>query len=302
MSSSISPTTGKKYRVELVCHVGGFPRGSFYAQRKRTEHAQASTNPPPPSKKRGPKTPISDEDLLDLIRRDLKGSPWTGEGHRKVHARLKLDGVQVGRSRVLGLMRTHGLLSPHRIRLANDGAHDGTIVTDAPGVLWATDGTKVQTVEEGNAWIFCAVEHWNGECLGAYVTKTGNRFAALQPISKALGSIYGSVGKGVAQGLGLRMDHGCQYTSDDFLHQLRFWGITPDFGLVGQPETNGVAERFFRTLKEQAIYGRIFRTIEDLRKAVLDFVETYNTAWRLEKNSYLTPREMRESLKEKVAA
>lgn len=63
-----------------------------------------------------------------------------------------------------------------------------------------------------------------------------------------------------------------------------------------------MAERFFRTLKEQAIYGRIFRTIEDLRKAFQEFVETFNTAWRLEKNGYLTPREMRERFEAEVAA
>ena len=61
-----------------------------------------------------------------------------------------------------------------------------------------------------------------------------------------------------ARGLALRMDHGSQYLSDHFLHQIRYWGIRPSFGFLEEPETNGVAERWNRTLKEQAIYGRVF--------------------------------------------
>ena len=60
---------------------------------------------------------VSDEALLAAIRPDLARSPWTGEGHRKVWARLRvIDGIRVARNRVLRLMREHGLLSPHRAR------------------------------------------------------------------------------------------------------------------------------------------------------------------------------------------
>jgi transposase InsO family protein len=50
--------------------------------------------------------------------------------------------------------------------------------------------------------------------------------------------------------------------SDHFLNQVKFWGIAPSFAFVTQPQTNGVAERFNRTLKEQAIHRRVFRNIE----------------------------------------
>jgi hypothetical protein len=38
---------------------------------------------------------------------------------------------------------------------------------------------------------------------------------------------------------------------------------------------NGVAERFFKTLKEQIIHGRVYRTVAELR-AVAAFVDLYN--------------------------
>ena len=74
---------------------------------------------------------------------------------------------------------------------------------------------------------------------------------------------------------------------------MKFWGIAPSFAFLEQPQTNGVAERFFRTLKEQVIYGRIFHTIEEVRRAVGEFVEHYNEQWRVEKNGYLSPRQIR---------
>jgi len=49
-----------------------------------------------------------------------------------------------------------------------------------------------------------------------------------------------------------------------------------------------------RTLKEQVIYGRVFRDIEELRVAVAAFVRIYNQQWLLEKNGYLSPLEARE--------
>ena len=47
--------------------------------------------------------------------------------------------------------------------------------------------------------------------------------------------------------------------------------------------------------QEQAIYGRVFDTIEDVRQAVADFVELYNNEWLIEKNGYLSPRRAREA-------
>jgi putative transposase len=54
-----------------------------------------------------------------------------------------------------------------------------------------------------------------------------------------------------------------------------------------------VVERFFRTLKEQAIYGCIFNNLEEVQAAVAAFVVTYNEDWRLEKLGFLSPIEYR---------
>ena len=69
--------------------------------------------------------------------------------------------------------------------------------------------------------------------------------------------------------------------------------MAPSFAFVRQPETNGVAERFIRTLKEQVVFGRIYQDIEEVRTAVRTYVERYNQHWLLEKNGYRSPAQTR---------
>ena len=299
MSRATSATTGRRYGLKRVCRTWERSRSALYARRARLQCRKRGDGPA----RRGPPPALSDAQLLAAIRTDLARSPFQGEGHRKVHARLRiLDGVRVSRTRVLRVMRAQGLLSPHRGRQGDPKAHDGTIVTSAPDVMWGTDGVRVFTAEDGWVWTFAAVDHWNAECVGWHVCKVGSRFAALEPIAQGLGRLYGSVAADVARGLALRMDHGSQYLSDHFLNQVRYWGIHPSFGFLEEPETNGVVERWNRTLKEQAIYGRVFHNLAEVRAAVAAFVERYNQCWRLEKLAYRTPLEAREEYELRHAA
>jgi putative transposase len=102
------------------------------------------------------------------------------------------------------------------------------------------NGPKLLTVDDGWVWLFSVEEHWNSECLGWHVCKVGDRFAALEPITQAVRKTFGSTAKGVASGLMLRIDNGVPYTSDYFLKQIDYLGIQSNFGLVCQPQTNGL--------------------------------------------------------------
>ena len=163
MATQTSPTTGQRYGVSRVCQIWALARSSFYAARQQ----KAAVTPPPPRQRPGPKPAITDEVLLAAIHTDLKRSPWTGEGHRKVWARLRvIDTIRVSRKRVLRLMRENTLLSPHRARTRTATPHDGHIITHAPNQMWATDATQITTVLDGKVWLFGVIEHWNAGLLG----------------------------------------------------------------------------------------------------------------------------------------
>jgi putative transposase len=290
MTLWISPGTRGPYGIQRVLAAFGVARSSFYAWRAD----ETREGPREPCRKRGPKVRLTDAELLVEIRDDLATSPFKGEGHRKVWARLRvLRHVRASRKRILRLMRENHLLSPYRVPHASPTRHDGKIMTDAPNDMWGTDGIRIFTVTDGWVWIFSVVEHWNAECLGWHVCKEGHRFNALQPVAMAIKGVFGAVCRDAARGVALRMDHGTQYLSDHFLNQIRFWGLAASFAFVAEPETNGVAERFNRTLKEQAIYGRSFNDIEAVRIAVRTFIETYNEHWRIEKLGFLSPGQAR---------
>ena len=290
MAAATSPATGRRYGVARICGAWEVPRSSFYAARVAAD----GTKPPASPARRGPEPAVSDADLLAAIRADLARSPWTGEGHRKVWARLRaLDGVRVSRKRVLRLMREHTLLSPHRARQRRETAHDRHIVTAAPNIMWATDATQITTVQDGKVWLFGVAEHWNAELLGWHVAKSGTRFEAIQAVGMAVRQQFGHLSAGAARGLALRHDHGSNFMADHFQKQVKFWGVSPSYAFVGEPETNGVIERLFRTLKEQVVHGRIFQTIDEVRDAVRAFVVRYNAEWLIEKNGHRSPLDAR---------
>jgi transposase InsO family protein len=291
MARATSPASSQPYGIRRVCPAWGVPRSSFYAAQAPAPDAAIPSNLPA---RRGPKPAVSDEALLAAIKRDLQGSPWTGEGHRKVWARLRArDGIRVSAKHILRLMREHALLSPHRPRRKSDDAHQRRIITEAPNVMWATDATQVTTVQDGKVWIFGVAEHWNAEFLGWHVTKRGTRFEATQALGMAVRQQFGHLSAGAARGLALRHDHGSNFMAEHFQKQARFWGISPSYAFVGEPEANGVIERLFRTLKEQAIHGRIFQTIDEVRDAVRAFAARYNAEWLIEKNGYLSALDAR---------
>lgn len=264
-----------------------FARSTVYAFLKR-QHEQTGTA------KRGPRPHVSDEELAEAIREDIQASTFTGEGHRKVWARLRhRKRVVVGRNRVLRLMRENNLLSPARVPKRPESTHTASIATEIPNDMWGTDGTKFYTLEDGWCWLFAVVDHFNSEALGWHISKRGDRFQALEPLRQAVRREYGSYEMGIATSLTLRMDNGSQYTSGVFEDELNFLGIEASFTMPYSPESNGIAERFFRTVKEQAVWGRVFKNIEEASAAIGQFIERYNAEWLLERLLYQSPQEAR---------
>jgi transposase InsO family protein len=296
MSRTASPSANKPYGVARVAQVWNVPRSSFYAARLRAATAVVAA-------KRGPKTAFTDAELTDLIREKIRQTPFFGEGHRKIWARLRQAGIRTSKQRVLRLMRAAGLLAPARQPVAVNGhPHEGTIITEEPNQMWGTDATATVTVADGQVTVFAAIDHCTAECVGIHAVKRATRFEALEPIRQGVREHFGEFGNNVAAGLQLRHDHGSQYMSDDFQKELRFLGVKSSPAFLRQPEGNGCIERFFRSLKQQLLWIRHFDDLEQLRLALVQFRETYNRHWLLQRLQFRTPRQAREDFLAQRAA
>jgi putative transposase len=285
MSQATSPSTGKPYGLARVCRVWGLARSTIYWQR----HTRAT-----PGTRRGPVGPCTDDELVDHIRRILEASSFPGEGYRKVGARLRYAGIRTSPRRVLRLMRAHHLLAPTRQgHRHGPKAHDGTIIPTQGDTMWGTDMTATYTREDGQVAIFIAVDHYSAACVGLHAAKQGTRFEALEPIRQGVRTAFGAFGQAIAQGLMLRQDHGSQYMSHVFQEELQFLGITSSPAFVREPEGNGCAERFIRTLKENLLWLTTFDTVEELRLALHEFQRQYNETWLIGRHGYKTPAQVR---------
>ena len=285
-----SPATGRRYPLRLILDVFDLPRSTFYDRDRRLRQ-------PVPIKqdrrKPGPKTDLSDAVLVQAIRTVIDESPFSGEGHRKVRARLAARGICAGRHRVLRLMRLHGLLAPRRGRRSPSRPHDGTIITSRPNETWGGDATEVMTLDDGKVAIFDLIDHCTDQILGVIVTTDATRHSAIDCLHQGVLREFGTLTGDIARGVQLRVDHGSQFTSKRYVNEARHLGFDLSFAFVGQPECNGVIERWHRTLKEQLLWTRTWRTVDEVREAVTRFVATYNEHWLIERHGHQSPNAWR---------
>lgn len=296
MKGAVSPGTGRRYPLTMICEAWRVPRSSVYAA-----GVLPRSSPPAPGK-RGPTPTTSDAELVAAIRGVLAATPFHGEGYRKVRARLAHRGFAVSGKRVLRLMRMHQLLAPRRLGPPNgDPAHAGTIITTRPNEMWGTDATRFFTEQDGWCWFFGAIDHYSADVVGWHVAKVGDRWAALEPLRQGARELFGAFQKDVARGVKIRCDWGPQYIADAWITEVRWLGMTITPSYVGEPECNGVMERFIRTLKEQCFYLQRFESLEQARAIIAAFIDRYNHEWLIERLGHRTPAQARAAVLRRAA-
>src|SRR3954462_4519370 len=214
MSRTVSPSRSRPYGLARVCRVWRASRASVYRH--------LSSSRPKPPRRPGPVGPMADAALVDAIRAVLTASPFHGEGHRKVWARLRVAGVRTSKRRVLRLMRANNLLAPAQVGAPRGPRnHDGTIIPATVDTMWGTDLTTTLT-GEGQVAVFVAVDHGSAECVGIHAARGAPLLEALEPIRQGVRRCFGAFAKEVARGLAVRHDHGTRNRSNVFQRDLAF--------------------------------------------------------------------------------
>lgn len=285
LSKTINPQTGKVFPLSMVLKVVDYSSAAWYGKRVQTIEVIVQ---------KGLKPFLNDDQALTAIKEEIKHSRFHAEGYAKITKRLKRKGITIAKNRVNRILRENNLLSAHRpVKQGSRRKHDGTIITQKPNELWATDGKQFYTEKEGLCWIWSVIDHFNDEILGQYICNSGDRFAAMEPVKQAVKKEFGTIDRLVCKDtkLSLRSDHGSQYDSKDFVHEMQFLGLTESKAFVRSPECNGIIERWHRTLNEQVIAINAFESLEQAIPIIQQFTKDYNHDWILHRLNFQSPIE-----------
>ncbi len=95
-------------------------------------------------------------------------------------------------------------------------------------------------------------------------------------------------------GLNLMSDNGCQPTDRGFRRACVDMGITQAFTSYNNPKGNADTERMFRTAKEELLWLQEWENLGQLKSALSQWIDEYNTSYLHSSLGYRTPSEVHE--------
>jgi putative transposase len=235
-----------------------------------------------------------DEVILTKVRTSFVGSDRT-YGARRVWHDVLAEGISCGLHRVERIMRENALRArPRRRGLPKD---EGTRAAASPNLLerqfaaegpnrkWVADFTYIWTAE---GWLYVAavIDLFSRRVVGWSMQAS----MTAQLVTDALMMAIWRRGKPDA--LLHHSDQGSQYTSEPFQRLMAEHGIACSMSRSGNVWDNAAMESFFSSLKTERTARRTYRTRDEARADVFDYIERfYNPARRHSTLGYLSPVE-----------
>ena len=263
-----------------MCGALGVSRGGFYAW---------LTRPPSHRSRR-------DEELTAKVRTSFIGSDRT-YGARRIWRDVLAEGVPCGLHRIERRMRQQALRAwPRRRRLSPDqwerqaGAVAPNVLersfnAPAPNRRWIADFTYIWTAE---GWLYVAavIDLFSRRVVGWSM----NASMTAELVTDAL--VMAIWRRGKPEALIHHSDRGSQYTSDQFQRLMADHGVTCSMSRSGNVWDNAAMESFFSSLKTERIARKIYRSRDEARADVFDYIERfYNTKRRHSTIGYVSPME-----------
>lgn len=235
---------------------------------------------------------ISDEAVGAKVRASFLGSYRT-YGSRRVWHDLLAEGITCGLHRVERLMQLQGLKArPRRRGLPKDTGErsitapnvlDRKFAADRPNQKWVADFTYIWTAE---GWLYFAavIDLFSRRVIGWSMSTN----MTAQLVTDAL--IMAIWRRGKPDALLHHSDQGSQYTSEQFQRLMTDNGVTCSMSRSGNVWDNAAMESFFSSLKTEWIGKKFYRTRDQARAHIFDYVEGfYNPTRRHSTLGYLSP-------------
>jgi len=216
-------------------------------------------------------------------------------GSPRIRQQLSQAGHVHGRNRIARLMRQKGICGRAKGRFrvrTTDSNHDQPIAPNrlaklpapnAPNQIWVGDITYIPT-EEGWLYLAGVMDFYSHRIVGWAMDKTIDTPLVLAAWNMAL------THRQPAPELVFHSDRGCQYASADFRRALKHMKALSSMSRKACCYDNAAMESFWSTLKHELVYRRCFKTRNEARQAIFDFIETFYNRCRLHSSlNYLSP-------------
>ena len=261
----------RQFRLTTMCRVLRMHRSGYYAWMKRPKSRRT----------------LEDDRILKKIRASYEASNGV-YGSPRVHRDLREDGERCGEQKVARLMRVNGLRAIRGYKKPRYRAGKPALVApnrleqnftvDAPDRVWATDITYIRTFE---GWLYLAVvvDLYSRIVVGWSMKSALTRDLVLDALLMAIWR------RRPKEPVIVHSDQGSQYGSDDAVRFFKDHNLIPSMSRRGNCFDNAVAESFFSSLKKERIRRRIYRSREEARADVFDYIEVFYN--RVRRHSYL---------------
>jgi len=250
------------YPIRMMCRLLRISASGYYAWRIRPESQRAK----------------SDRELVSKIKRIHAQSKGV-YGSPKIRAELVSEGCQVGRNRVARLMRLERVQGCPRRRFRVTTQRNPThqvarnllqqdFTATVPNQRWVADITYISTHQ---GWVYLAIvlDLYSRRVVGWSMSRRMSRRIVVNALRMAIDSRQPQ-GKLIHHS-----DRGGQYTSDEFRNELAKQGIEASMSSTGNCYDNAVAESFFGLLKRERVNRVRYRTREEARADVFEYIEVF---------------------------
>lgn len=244
-----------------MCRVLGVQRSGFYAWLKQPLSARA----------------LEDARLVGLIRQFWLASGGA-YGSPRIHDDFLEAGERIGRKRVERLMREHRIraLSATKRRRYRGGKPavvapnrlQQQFTVNEPDRAWVTDITYIRT-HEGWLYLAVVVDLYSRRVIGWSMKPTLARELALDALLMAVWR------RRPKQPVIVHSDQGVQYGSEDWARFCKAHNLQISMSRRGNCFDNAAAESFFGSLKKERVRNRIYRTREEARSDLFDYIEAF---------------------------
>ena len=242
------------------------------------------------------KRTLENESFLGIIRTSFQDSDRT-YGARRVWRDVLAEGVSCGLHRIERLMQQNALKArPRRRKLPSDtglrvlhaiapNVLDRQFYATQPNRKWIADFTYIWTTE---GWLYVAavIDLFSRRVVGWSMSAT----MTAQLVTDAL--LMAIWRRGKPDALLHHSDQGSQYTSEQFRQLMADNGVTCSMSRSGNVWDNAAMESFFSTLKTERTARKVYRSRNQARADIFDFIERfYNAKRRHSTIGYLSPME-----------